>query len=159
MSSEQPEDSYEYKDAELSMRIPSYLRPKKGMRFFAARSNKDKHRPLLNMAVEFPDENFTKAIWSTIFNAKPSEWMGVRQRIVRRGKATYLADGLELLSSSNNTTNGDVHDYHVVFLAGRHRVHATFLGQGNLDVFDSLCREIVSGMRVNDEAGLPPGPR
>ena len=159
MSSEQPEDSYEYKDAELSMRVPSYLRPKKGMRFFAARSNKDKLRPLINVAIELPNKDLTKAIWSTIINARPSEWMGVQQRIVRRGNATYLADGLELLSSSCNATNGNLHDYHVVFLAGSHRVYATLFGQGDLDVFDHLCRELISSIRVNDEAGVPPDPR
>ena len=149
MSLKREDNWYEYRDSDLSMRVPSYIRPKKAKGFFASRSKKDKSEPLLNIAVEFPNEDVTKAVWSTILGAKPTEWMGVTQRIVRRGKAAYLADGLELLISSHGPGNVDVHDYHVLFLTGPRRIHAMFVGRGDLNRFDELCREIVSSIRVS----------
>ena len=145
---------YEYKDAELSMRVPSYLRPKKGMRYFAARSKKDRHHPILHFAVEFLNDDLVKAHWASVMRMEPGareESMGVRGHIVRRGKATYLVDGLELLGSSHNTVSGQTHhDYNVLFLSGSRRVYITFFGQGELDTFDRLCREIVNGIRIHE---------
>ena len=148
---EQPTDRfYEYSDRELSVRLPAYLRPKKGMRFFKVRSDKDEGRPLQCMSIEFMNDAGTEAVWSTIMNAKPLEWMGARDHIVRRGKADYLPDGLEVLMTNTASVRPDVHTYNILFLASGRRVYATFVGRGDLDQFDALCRAVVSSIRATD---------
>lgn len=157
MSSGQPADFYEYSDSELSMGLPSYLRPKKGIRFFSARSKRDRDRQLLNVAVEIPTEDRASTFWSTIMNAMPSDWMGVRQRIVRRGKASYLTDGLELLHSSHNIASGKIlYDYHVLFLLGQSRIYVTLFGQGEIQAFEDQCRLVVTSIRVKGSAVAAP---
>lgn len=155
MAADTPDGTYIYTDADLSFPVPSYLRPKKGMRFFSTRGKRDRRWAVFTMAVELPNEDLAAAMWSTIMNAKPSEWMGVRQRIIRRGRAAYLRDGLELLMSGSNSANDEVHSYHVFFLAGPHRVYVSFGGQGDIQRFDSVCRGIVSEMRVRGETPAP----
>lgn len=134
------------------MRVPSYLRQKKAIPFFEARSKKDRHRPLLHFAVGVLNDEGVRAEWTSIMGMNPGasdEWMGVRRRLIRRGKASYLGDGLELLGASHNTVTGDVHyNYNILFLVGSRRISATFFGQGDLSVFEALCRQIVSSIRL-----------
>src|ERR1700760_4202438 len=102
MSTELPGDFYEYSDGKLSMCIPSYLRPKKGIRFFAPKSKKDKHGSIMHFAVEFLNDDGVAAHWAIMVRSVPGtteEWGGVQGRVIRRGKALYLSDGLELLGS------------------------------------------------------------
>jgi hypothetical protein len=144
--------SYEYQDAELSMLVPIYLRPKGETRFFGARSKKDKRNSVLHFAIEFLNDDSVEAQWSIMMRQVPGaieEWGGVRGRIVRRDRASYVAEGLESLGTSENLINGEVHhSYSVLLLLDSHRIFATFLGQGELDVFYEACRVIVSSIHI-----------
>ncbi len=157
MGSNQPADFYEYMDTELSILVPSYLRQRKGMPFFQARSNKHRQDPVLHFAVGVLDEDGVKLHRDIMMRMNPGttdEWMGLQGTVMRRGNASYLGDGLELLTSSYNTVTGEVHHgYNVLLLLGSRGVYATFLGQGELSEFEGSCRQVVLSVRIVEGGG------
>jgi hypothetical protein len=68
-----------------------------------------------------------------------------------------LAEGIELLISSRNSTTGDVHHgYVVLFRLGPRRAFADLFGQGEIGVFENVCREILSSIRLAEGDGVAP---
>jgi hypothetical protein len=153
-------DSYEYRDAELSVQVPSYLHPKKGLAFFEARSKKDRRHPLLHVAVGVLDDCLFDAKRETMMRMTPGavdECLGVQRRVIRRGELSHLADALELLVSSHNPVTGQVqHDYGVSIRLDSRRVFADFLGQGELGQFEDACRQILANVRLAEGGGPAP---
>jgi len=147
---------YTYDDSHLSVLVPKYLRPKKGMTFFAPRSKKDGHHCLLHFCVDFPPAGTIRAFFDALKtkidpadDAKSFEWMGVQQQLLRRGKAAYLSDAVEGLSTTFNPLNGErFYDYSVFMTVGARTVSLTFMGQGKLDEFEALVKEIVKSVRM-----------
>src|SRR4051794_20779740 len=124
-------DFYEHEDKELSMRVPRYLRPKKGIRYFAAAGKQSKEPGIFAMAVDLPNAESAGAVRNNLLSVNPIDWQGVQQRVIRRGKPDYLHDGVELLSSSYNTVNSDVlYEYAVLFTAGGRNVYCSMSGRG-----------------------------
>jgi len=155
MGAYQADGMYEYRDQEMTMSLPSYLRPKKGMRYFAPHRPKARGPGVLSVAVELlREEHRTDAIRRTLIQARDVSWLDVDERVLQKGKPAYLPDGLELLSSSHNSANGDVfHTYHVLFPLCSVYVYVTVFGNGDLDDFTALCRTMVASVRVED-AGM-----
>ena len=146
--------SYEYDDGALAMRLPVYLRQKKGIRFFAPDRRRDKDPAVFALAVDLVSgEERAEAIRDALRTAKPSDWMGVQRRNLRLGATPSFEGGLELLSTSFNTINGDtVHDYHIIFPRSKVYVYMTVGGKGDVASFDAACPEIASGIRLKGPA-------
>src|SRR6185312_13772951 len=75
-------DFYEYRDAEMSMRLPLYLRQKKGgMRYFEAPPKKRKDNPVHGLSIEFLNHDVVKVRYDIMCFTDPranEERMGVR---------------------------------------------------------------------------------
>lgn len=160
MGRKQSSGSYEFKGADVSVRVPLYLHQRKAIPFFEARSKKDS-RPLLHFTVGLLDDDGVKVQRDVMMRMQPGaieEWSGVRRHVIRRGKAPDPTDSLELLVSLYNTLNGAIHhSYDVLFPLGSRWVSATFFGQGELASFEESCKQIVSSIRLVEagEAQLP----
>ncbi|HZL37408.1 MAG TPA: hypothetical protein VFC78_18975 [Tepidisphaeraceae bacterium] len=143
---------YTYRDKEVSLRIPRYLRPKKGIRYFAPKRKTGGETPLLGIAVTFYDTVLAfRTAWSAIMAAISFDFSEVRTRIIRRGKADSVAEGLELFISCSNILNNDVlHSYKILFVCGSRRVQIDLFGRCELALFERLCRDIVVSVRTDD---------
>jgi hypothetical protein len=143
---------YKFEDSEIVMSVPEYLQKKKGQRYFAPRRRRGQERGIYAMSVEMiSDKEDADDIRSGMRAFAELEWMGVRKRIVRRGGTKYVSGGYELLSTSVNTVNGTVlHDYEAIIAMGNRFVSIGISGCGDVDLFDGVCREIVSSIRVKD---------
>ena len=147
--SEPPPGFYSYHDANLSVLLPSYLKPKKGMRFFARSPKQAKDPGIYLAAIDFPNGESATAIKQNLEGLKLIDWEGVEQRAVRRGPADALRGSFELLSTTSNTVNGDVlHRLAIIFRESGHWVFADFGGRGNVSDFDRTCKTILSSLRV-----------
>src|SRR5579883_1753062 len=126
----------DYEDGEIRMRIPGYLRQKKGVRYFQQRRRQD-GRDILNVALEFlPSEEGAEVILSHMTTVKAVDWMGNQQRIVRRGVVPYVKDGFELLGTSFNTIDETaLHSYEIVFSIDGRWIHLVINGWGEIDFF------------------------
>jgi hypothetical protein len=163
-NSGEPAGFYEYADAELSMRLPLYLGQKKrGTRFFEALSKKRKDNPLHGFSIEFLNEAGVKAHREIMTFKDPrtnEERMGVRGQVIRRGKPSYLDDGLEVLGATQVTATGEtLYGYQMLFPLGSRHVYAAFFGQGELAAFEESCKEIVSSVRLAEVGDAQPPAR
>lgn len=156
MGSEQADEYYEYKDSEISLRVPSYLRQKRDGPLFETGSKKGKPHVLLSFAVDFKDKagEVQRSVMMQRTPGVTEDMPGVRQRVIRRGETSYLADGLELLISDEYARTGDVyHNYAVLFPLGSRHVYAVFFGQRDLAEFEKVCMQIVSSIRLVESVG------
>ena len=142
--------SCEYEDDDLLIKVPEYLRANRGMRVFKPHGRRQKDRQIFTLAVELvTDEGYVAAIRDAIRAAKPTDWMGVQIRIIRKGPTANVEGGYEYLSTSYNRTNGDtLHNYKVIFPLGRVCVHLFVGGRGELDAFEAVCQDIRSSIRL-----------
>src|SRR5713226_7208052 len=90
---------YEYEDAVMRMRLPIYLRPKKGMRFFGPHHRKGKDQVIYTIAVELGDSRLAEVYGALAQNdaGDSMEWMGVRSDVIRRGPSKVTDNGVEVL--------------------------------------------------------------
>jgi hypothetical protein len=160
----EPEDFYEHRDEELSMRLPSYLRQKKrGMLCFEAPSKKRADCPIQVFAIGFLTDYLLEARREMMMFDNPQnnqEIMGVRGELLRRGKPAYLANGLEYLNATHMRATGQTfYGYEVLYPLGPHHVSATFFGQAvDPSTFEKACIQIISSVRLveSGETPLPP---
>ena len=71
------------------------------------------------------EEHRTDAIRRTLIQARDVSWLDVDERVLQKGKPAYLPDGLELLSSSHNSANGDVFHTYSTYARGTEQVGGT----------------------------------
>jgi hypothetical protein len=144
---------YEFSDEELTMQVPGYLRPKKGVRYFTPRGRRGRGQHILGIAVVDESPEGADAIRAHLGSARFVDWQDVKQRAVRRGETRFVADGYELLSTSYNTsTHESLHRYDVVFGRLSRYVHLSISGRGEIADFDDVCREIASSIRLKPTA-------
>jgi hypothetical protein len=145
-----------YKDELLSIRVPAYLRRKKpdarakeAAWYFVVDHRQRNNSDIDGLLITFVSKEMADAIRFNLLTLKPTDWHGVEQKIVRRGEPVRFPEGLELLSSSHNTINGDVnYRYNLLFQSRGDWVHVDISGQNNLIKFDALCQEITSSIHL-----------
>jgi hypothetical protein len=155
----------DYQDAELSMQLPAYLRQKKkDIRFFEAPQS-SRHTYLIHgVSIDLPSDagkHAKQEIMALSDTGEEEELAGWRRRILRRGKPSYLQDGLEILLTLFVAATGvTLISSKVQFLLESHGIIADFSGQGDLGQFSESCKKIVLSVR-STEAGeaVTPLPR
>jgi hypothetical protein len=148
-----------YKDDLITVKVPAYLRIKKPdprakeiAWYFVADRRKCKKPQIEGLLVILVDRETADTIRLNSLTVKPMDWQGVKQKIIRRGEPDFLPRGVEFLSGSYNTINGDInYHYDLLFPKGGHLVHVDISGQDDLSKFDTLCKGIVLSIRLTDD--------
>jgi hypothetical protein len=152
-----------FEDADLRMRIPSDLKGRRRRRYFERSPEQWSLPGLLFVAIDIlsNSESFD-SVKEALLTAPSGDWLGVQQRVIRRGAPAFVPQGLEILASSFNTVNGDLfYDYDVLFpMKGRY-VYALFFGRGgDIEDFERACKEIILSIelkqRATDSPASPP---
>ncbi len=146
-------DAINYEDADLRMWLPLYLRPKRGMRFFAPLGKKSKDAIVYSMAVEFIDNQFGIDLYQSQFatHKTGTEWEmgGVKTTILRQGKSSFVDDGVEVLSKVETLVTHDLlFGYNIFFKLGDRHLHALIGGQRDQTEFEVACKQIVSSIEL-----------
>ena len=141
---------FDYRDAELLVRLPRYLKPKKGIRYFARPGRQQRLPGVSAAAIELIDATVAEGIRDTIRNAaKVVSQPDVQFQVLRLGAPAYMPNGLECLACSRIMATGDiVYQYSVVYPLGRYHVYATFSGRGEMATFDKSCCAITSSIQL-----------
>lgn len=135
-----------FDDGEIQISIPNYLRPKKGIRYFAARSGQQRH--VTTVAMEFQDEHGVKAVLHNLATTQPIEGLGTRQQIVRRGEVQYLPNGYELLVMSQPPDRAALLRFDLIFAIDGRGLYLIVTGGGSVESFSAVCEKIARSVRV-----------
>jgi hypothetical protein len=143
------DEGHEYSDSEIRIRLPEYVRQKKG-RYFAASGRGKGARMILGVAVDIIDsDGHAASLRDNLVTARFIDWAGVQQRAVRRGETQYVAGGYELLSMSYNPLDHKIlYNYTIILNSGGRWVYVAMHGQGEMEAFDDACHEIVSSIQL-----------
>ncbi len=144
-------DFYKYKGAEVSLRLPRYLKARQEC-YFSRPAREEKLPGVSLVAIEFVDAEGAEIFKDTMRIAvNLVSQPDVESRVLRVGNADYLQDGFDLLASTHVVPTGDdVHQYDVVFPLANRYVYVRFVGTGKIEEFETLCRAIASSIRIHN---------
>jgi hypothetical protein len=144
-------DLKDFEDAQLRVRVPAYLRQQRKIMLFVAPKNRRPGQSLLMFsAIPLRDREQADAARRAMDIVTSVTWMGVEKSVVRRGIATWLPKGYELLGTDKDAATGEVHhhDLTVLFDRGHLTIQARLLGTGDLDGFERFGRVLIEGIQA-----------
>jgi hypothetical protein len=140
----------EYEDADLRMRIPSSLSDKKGNRYFSPPKVDEEEQVVSDIAVELISErDEVEDIESDLRTpGVVNESADVQVRPVRQGASDWIEGGTEsLLTNYNRVTGKVLHVFSAIFPLKDQYVYITIAGAGDIQSFDTYCREIAASVK------------
>jgi hypothetical protein len=153
-------DFVEYEDAELQIRIPSYLHAKRGMRFFEPRGRQKMSAIIFGMSVDFINLQSVDDYRSQFFTRQgATEWYldGRKTTTIRSGKSKDIEGGLECLTITHLPAGDDLlFGYGILLPIGERYINVGINGRRDQTEFEKACKEIVSSIKLKPGAVHPP---
>ena len=141
-----------YKDIDISLQIPHYLKKRKKNRFFVADNRLIDTTTIESMSVDIlaGPENFLR-IQSNLLNAPESDWNGVQQQAVHRNPVKYQGEGYEVLWRYTNTSKKlDKLAYDLVICIAGKVIWLSLRGDQS-DNFYTDCLKIVGSVEISNK--------
>lgn len=152
------DDLRAYDDGILVVEVPSYLRRFRNRLLFEAPKIDKSGRQLLSFgALTARDVAQAERFVANMMHVIPSIWQGVSLEINRQGKAVWLPNGHELLSTRRHIKRSVLRHYlAVLYPMGPHFIDVSIIGSGNLEDFDRLCQSLIGRIRLSKGEVGPP---
>ena len=140
----------EFKDEEIYMILPKYLRKKKSNRFFVADRRQINHPPIESISLEiYQDSEDTLPLRNTLAYAKEVNWGEARDELVQRGIADYVESGYEALWKLHNEGREILNKYDFVSFKNDSIFSLCAIGRGDIYEFYNICKKTIMSIRLN----------
>lgn len=141
-----------FKDELLTILMPSYLKPKKGIRYFVADHRRAKNPEVEAIAIDVPigHERACDLI-DILSRTQTFDWGDVKYRTLVMGEVHEKGKGFEVLTHSfNSATNANVIVYNRLFCLTCNKIYAyaTIYKNGKIDGFHDLCIQIIRSAKL-----------